>query len=62
MGFFSLWKKQKLNEPTPTDKKADELTQQFHKNADDGRVYIKQVNKVLSNGVIVKIYKASHVR
>lgn len=62
MRLFKFWKKCKVPVPTDKDLRADVLTEQFHKDVDTGRVYIKEVNKVLSNGVIVKIYKASHVR
>lgn len=38
------------------------LNKEFHKNADQSIRDIRKLNKVLSQTVIVKIHKASHVR
>lgn len=38
------------------------LNKEFHKNADQSIKDVRKLNKVLSQTVIVKIHKASHVR
>lgn len=60
--FFHFGHKKQDDASTVTEERIQALNTEFHHNADQSISDIRKINEVLSETVIVRIHRATHVR